>query len=145
MVIALSLAPALFVTVGQAVANKILTGDFSAAGALVKLELHDPRLSAREVWDAWLFHVRYQIARVTGYHVADGLLLGSVLWAVAALPLFFERTRRIGLVLWSQALLWVLVVGGHNDRAPVAVCDFRTFLELARESGRLPALEEPAA
>jgi hypothetical protein len=109
-VVALSLGPALLVTVGQAVANKILTGDFSAAGALVKLELHDPRLTARDVWDAWQFHVRYQVVRVTGYHVADGLLLGSVLWALAALPLLFERTRRIGVVLWSQALAWVMVV-----------------------------------
>jgi hypothetical protein len=110
VVVGLSLAPALLVTVGQAVANKLLTGDFSAAGALVKLEVHDPRLSAREVWDAWLFHVRYQVGRVTGYHVADGLLLGSVLWALSALPFFFARTRRIGVVLWTQALVWVLVV-----------------------------------
>jgi hypothetical protein len=109
-IVALSLGPPFLVVIGQAAANKIFTGDFSAAGALVKLEIHDPRLSAREVWDAWLFHVRYQVARVTGYHVADGLLLGSVLWGLSALPFFFERTRRIGVVLWSQALLWVLVV-----------------------------------
>jgi hypothetical protein len=109
-VVALSLGPALFVIVAQAVANKALTGDFSAAGALVKLEIHDPRLTARDVWDAWLFHVRYQVGRVTGYHVADGLLPGSVLWGLAALPLFFERTRRVGIVLWSQAIVWVLIV-----------------------------------
>lgn len=108
--VGLSLGPALLVTIGQAVANKIFTGDFSAAGALVKLELNDPRLSAHDVWDAWLFHVRYQVGRVTGYHVSDGLLLGSLLWVLSALPLVFDRTRRVGVVLWSQAVLWVLVV-----------------------------------
>lgn len=101
---------AALVTVGSAVANRVLTGDWSAAGALVKLELYDPRLTAREVWDAWLFHVRYQIARVTGHHVAEGLVLGSLLWVLAALPFFFARTRRLGALLWAQALLWVLVV-----------------------------------
>jgi hypothetical protein len=40
---------------------------------------------------------------------------------------------------------WVLVVGQHGDRAPIAVCDFGLFVELARESGRLPPLEESAA
>lgn len=109
-VFALTLCPALAVTVAQAVANKVLTGDFSAAGALVKLELYDPRLSVRDVCEAWWFHVRYQVARVTGYHVADGLLLGSLLWGLSALPLLFERTRRVGAVLWVQACSWVFVV-----------------------------------
>src|SRR5262249_45074548 len=86
------------------------TGDFSAAGALVKLELYDPHLSARGIWDAWFFHVRYQVSRVTGYHVADGLLPGSLIWVLSALPFCFQRTRRVGALLWSQACLWVFVV-----------------------------------
>lgn len=105
-----SFVPAVAVTLSQAVANRLLTGDFSAAGALVKLELYDPNLSARGVWDAWLFHVRYQVGRVTGYHVADNLALGSLLWVLAALPLVFQKTRRIGVLLWCQAVSWVLVV-----------------------------------
>jgi len=40
---------------------------------------------------------------------------------------------------------WLLVVGMHGDRAPIAVCDFKLFCELARESGRLPDVQEPAA
>jgi hypothetical protein len=32
---------------------------------------------------------------------------------------------------------WVLVVSRHNDRRPVAVCDFELFVELAREAGRI--------
>jgi hypothetical protein len=102
---------AFVVVVLGAVANKVFTGDWSAAGALVKLELNDPRLSAKEVWDAWLFHVRYQIGRVTGYHVGGGLVWGTLLWVLSALPLFFAKTRRVGVVLWAQAVSWVLICG----------------------------------
>jgi hypothetical protein len=110
LVLAFAGVPAALVLVAEAVANRIFTGDFSAAGALVKLEMNDPRLSAREVWDAWVFHVRYQIGRVTGYHIGDGLLRGSWFWVLAALPLAFRRTRHVAIVLWAQAVLWVLVV-----------------------------------
>jgi hypothetical protein len=108
--LALSGVFAALVIAGQAVANRLFTGDFSAAGALVKLELNNPRLTAREVFDLWVFHVRYQIGRVTGYHVASGLAWGWLLWALAALPLVFKKTRLQGVVLWLQAVLWVLVV-----------------------------------
>jgi hypothetical protein len=106
----LSLVFAALVVVGQAIANRLLTGDWSAAGALVKLEMNDPHLTRREVWDAWVFHVRYQIGRVTGYHVGGDLVRGSLLWALAALPFAFEKTRLYAVVLWSQAVLWVLLV-----------------------------------
>jgi hypothetical protein len=105
-----SVAFAAFVVVAQAVSNRLLTGDWSAAGALVKLEMYDPRLTRQEVLDAWLFHLRYQVSRVTGYHVADGLGWGSMLWGLSALPLVFRKTRRVGILLWSQALLWIAVV-----------------------------------
>jgi hypothetical protein len=98
------------VLVAQAIANRALTGDFSAAGAVVKLEMNDPRLSFGDVLAAWFFHVRYQIGRVTGHHLGEGLLLGCLFWVLAALPLFFAKTRRQAVLLWSQAVLWVLVV-----------------------------------
>lgn len=109
-VFGLAAAMACFVLVAQAVANRILTGDWSAAGAIVKLEVNDPRLSFSEVLGAWVFHVRYQIGRVTGYHLADGLAWGSLFWIVAALPLFFAKTRRQAILLWAQAILWVFIV-----------------------------------
>lgn len=107
---ALAMAFACAVLVAQAVANRLLTGDWSAAGAVVKLEMNDPRLSFREVLEAWLFHVRYQVGRVTGYHLADGLAWGSPFWILPALPLFFQKTRQRALLLWAQAVLWVCIV-----------------------------------
>jgi len=110
VVFGLAMSLACGVLVAQAVANRVLTGDWSAAGAVVKLEMNDPRLSRLEVLGAWFFHVRYQIGRVTGYHLGDGLLWGSLFWIVAALPLFFRKTRVQAALLWSQAVLWVLIV-----------------------------------
>ena len=45
----------------------------------------------------------------------------------------------------DEGVPWVLVISEHGDRAPIAVCDFELFVELARESGRLPDVQEPAA
>jgi len=43
-----------------------------------------------------------------------------------------------------EGVPWVLVVARHHDRAPICVCDFGLFVELARESGRIPELENAA-
>ena len=111
VVASLSFVPSVLVLVAQGLVNRRLTGDFASAGALVKLEMNDPRMPAREVFDAWLFHVRYQFGRITGYHVGGGLLVGSLLWVLAAIPFADRRTRRVALVLWAQAVAWVLFVG----------------------------------
>lgn len=110
VVLSLSALPGALVVVGQSLANLWLTGDMSAAGALVKLELHDPRLTAEQVLSAWRFHLIYQVARVTGYHVADNVWVGSILWVIAGSALLYRTTRRYALVLWASALLWIAVV-----------------------------------
>lgn len=40
---------------------------------------------------------------------------------------------------------WLLVVGRHNDRAPICVLPFADFLDLARDAGRIPDEDEEAA
>jgi hypothetical protein len=94
---------------GHALANRLLTGDWSAAGAVVKLELHHPKLGIRGVWSAWARHFGYQFVRITSFHVGDGFG-GTPFWLLAALPLAFRRTRGVGAVLWAQAVLWMAVV-----------------------------------
>jgi hypothetical protein len=107
---ALSSAPALLVLVAQATANRLLTGESSAAGALVKLEMHHPFMTRAEVWDAWLFHLKYQVLRVTQYHFSDVPAFGWLVWLLATVPLFDKATRRYALVLWASAASWVMVV-----------------------------------
>lgn len=117
-----SLAPAL-VVLSQTLANKYFTGETAAAGALVKLEAYDPRMSAAQVWDAWIFHLKYQILRVTDYHLSDAaaplfgarLSYGWLLWLLAAVPLFVKRTRRTALLLWCCAAAWLFTVSFNGQ------------------------------
>ena len=110
VILLLSAGPPAAVVLGQSVINKILTDDWSAAGALVKLELYHPHLSARDVFSAWWFHVKYQVLRVSGYHVAGDPRLGALLWVLAAVPLFSHRTRSYAALLWASSLMWVAFV-----------------------------------
>ncbi len=108
--LALTGGPAVCVLLAHGLANRLLTGESSAAGALVKLELNHPFLTPKGVWDAWLFHLKYQILRVTQYHFADVAAFGWIVWALAAVPLFCTATRRVGLVLWASVLSWLMIV-----------------------------------
>jgi hypothetical protein len=103
-------APAVLVLVGHALANRMLTGEATAAGALVKLELHHPHMSSADVWNAWLFHLRYQVVRLTHHHLSDTPVFGWIPWLLAALALVFRSTRRHALLLWASAASWLFVV-----------------------------------
>lgn len=105
-----SATPGACLVVAQAIANRLLTGDFTAAGALAKLEMHHPYLTREEVWSAWAFHVSYQVRRITEHHLSVVPWLGWILWVFAALSLVFRRTRSQGLLLWASALGWIAVV-----------------------------------
>jgi hypothetical protein len=107
---ALSLTPACAVLLGHGLANWLLTGDSTAAGALVKLEMHHPYLTRGEVLDAWWFHFKYQVLRVTHYHFADIWWVGWSAWLVAGYALCVRRTRRAAIVLWLSILAWVAIV-----------------------------------
>jgi len=108
--LALSGVPAFVVLVAHGLANRILTGESTAAGALVKLELHHPFLTRTDVWNAWVFHLKYQALRVTQYHFSDAPVYGWIAWLLALTPLFFARTRRFAVVLWLSAVSYVMIV-----------------------------------
>lgn len=115
--------PGALIVAAQTLTNKLLTGETAAAGALVKLEAYDSRLSGAEVWDAWKFHLKYQILRVTEYHMSDSALeLGNVrlsygwlAWLFALVPLFVAKTRRVAVVLWASAALWLFTVSFNGQ------------------------------
>jgi hypothetical protein len=114
-VLAIGLAPAGLVLVAQAIANRVLTGETSAAGALVKLEANHPYLDARQVLDSWFFFVKYQILRVTQYHFGDRAAYGWLVWLLALGALTFKSTRRAAAVLLASALVWILVVAANGQ------------------------------
>lgn len=107
---ALALAPAALLLMGHGLANRLLTGDSTAAGALVKLEMHHPYLTRTEVIDAWWFHFKYQVLRVTQYHFSDISAVGWIAWLIAAYALVAPSTRRVAIVLWLSILAWIGIV-----------------------------------
>jgi hypothetical protein len=120
----------------QAVANKALTGEWSANGAIVKLALNNPYMTGEDKFKDWFGNAQYASLRNLDYHFADirGEISGDLVpdawpawnpvvylcrtwwWAgviplaVATLPLIFPRTRRIALVLWGQVIAWIGLV-----------------------------------
>lgn len=112
---ALGITPALLVLFGQTLANRIFTGETTAAGALVKLEIHHPYLDARAVWDSWLFFIKYQVLRVTQYHFGDQPAYGWLVWVLALCALAYRSTRRPALILWASAVAWVLMVAMNGQ------------------------------
>ena len=107
----LSGIPGACVLVAHSIANKILTGSSTAAGALVKLEMYHPYMTSQEIWDAWLFHLRYQVLRVTHYHFSDVAWTGWIVWLFAASSLLFKQTLR-------QAHTRVPLPDPWSDRSP---------------------------
>lgn len=107
--------PTALLLVVQAAANYLHTGQTSAAGALAKLELYNPKLTRREVWDAWLFYMRYQVARLTTFHFAEDPYFGWIIWCVAPLGFVARATRRYAVLLWVTAALWVAVVATNGQ------------------------------
>lgn len=132
-------APAAFALTLQALANKALTGEWSANGAIVKLALNNPYMTGAEKLDDYVGNVKYAALRNLDYHFAhiEGETMSALLpslpaglggasplvylartawWAgmvplaLAVLPLAFSRTRRVALVLWAQIVAWVAIV-----------------------------------
>ncbi|HYP74885.1 MAG TPA: hypothetical protein VER12_02950 [Polyangiaceae bacterium] len=103
-------APAFCVLLAHGIANRILTGESTAAGALVKLEINHPFFTPQAVFEAWLFHFKYQVLRVTQYHFSDTPVYGWLAWLLAAAPFFFSNTRRAALVLWASVISWMMIV-----------------------------------
>jgi hypothetical protein len=103
-------APALFALFIQALANRLLTGELAASGAIVKLTLYNPFMTAQEKMGEYWFLLKYVIFRNTEYHFADAIPYGYIVPLFAAVPLFFERTRPVALAIWGSILSWLVVV-----------------------------------
>ncbi len=103
-------APAALLLVAHAAANQHFTGDSSSAGAVTKLELHHPHLNRDAVIDAWKFHLKYQVLRITHYHMSEVPGFGWIIWALALIATFSRRTRGAALLLWFSAAAWIMIV-----------------------------------
>lgn len=107
-------APGAMVLIGHMIANKMLTGDSAAAGALAKLEMHHPYLTDQQVFESWVHFLKYQFLRLSDYHFSAfkwGMVTtGYLVWPVAVLSVVFQKTRRYGIVLLLSVVIWFALI-----------------------------------
>jgi hypothetical protein len=102
--------PAAGLVVTQIALNRVLTGSGTAAGGLAKLELYHPYFDGQQVFEAWIFFLRYQFERLSLHHFSALPGFGFVLWPLGLLSLAYRSTRRYGALLWSTLLIWTFIV-----------------------------------
>lgn len=102
--------PAALGMVGQALANRLLTGEVAANGAIAKLAINHPYMTAAEKWNEWTFHFTYAVLRNTQHHFADALPYGWLVPLVALVAVYPRRTRAVALTLWAQVVGWLALV-----------------------------------
>ncbi len=108
-------APAALVLLAQAIANRVLTGEWSANGAIVKLTINNPFLTRADKVDDYFFNLTYEVRRLIEHHFSDAIAYGFILPALAVVPLAFRSTRLIATLLWLQVISWLVIVAFNNQ------------------------------
>ncbi len=107
--------PAALVLVLQATANRVLTGETSANGAIVKLAINSPFLTPDEKLADYIFNLKYVVLRNVEYHFTDAPAFGFLVPGLALAALAVKATRRDALLLWAQIAGWLLVVSFNGQ------------------------------
>lgn len=107
--------PGVLTLVAHSIANVLLTGEWSANGAVAKLFLNNPFMSASDKWDRYLSLLEYIIPRLFNHHFAELDPIGWMVPALALVPLASRRVRAPAILLWVQAVTWLLVVALNNQ------------------------------
>jgi len=107
--------PGALVLLAQTAANRLLTGEWAANGAIAKLALNNPYFTARQKWDEYRHFFEYVIYRNTEHHFSEVWPWGWLVPAVAAVPLVPKRTRAVALLLWVQVIGWLMLVSFNGQ------------------------------
>lgn len=107
--------PGAVALVAQTIANRVFTGEWSAAGAIAKLALNQPYMTAGEKWNEYLKLWKYVVLRNTHHHFADFDAEHPIPWGwlvplVGLLPFLSRRTRGLAALLWAQVIGWLALV-----------------------------------
>jgi hypothetical protein len=100
----------------QSIANRVFTGEWAAAGALAKLALNHPYMTASDKWEQYTSLLRYVVLRNTHHHFADfggpehPIPWGWLVPLAALLPFFVRETRGVAAMLWAQVIGWLALV-----------------------------------
>jgi hypothetical protein len=103
-------SPAVATLAAQAIANRVLTGEWSQNGAIVKLAWMSPFLTREQKLADYTFNLKYAILRNTEYHFADAPAFGVIFPALAFAAIAMPHTRRFAVMLWSQIAGFLLLV-----------------------------------
>ncbi len=103
-------APAAIALAVQSLANRALTGESNAAGAIVKLAINNPFLTRDEKLADYTQNLRYAIFRNLEYHFTDWVFVDCIVPVLALLALSMKETRRYAALLLWQVVSWMLVV-----------------------------------
>ena len=107
--------PAVGVLLIHAAANRILTGEWSAAGAIAKLFINDPYMSGADMLARYRSLLSYILARLLFHHFSAVKYVGLLIPLLAAVPLFSRRLRPLAVMLWFQVVGWLLIVALNNQ------------------------------
>jgi hypothetical protein len=112
-------APGAVAAAAQAVANRVLTGEWAANGAISKLALNNPYMTSQEKWEQYRFLLDYVVVRNTEHHFAEAVP-GKTAWGwlvpiVGLVPLLARRTRGAALLLWASLLGWLALVAMNGQ------------------------------
>jgi hypothetical protein len=107
--------PGAVVVVLQSLANRALTGEWSANGAIVKLGINNPFFDSNAKLDDYAFNLSYALLRNVEYHFADLSTFGVILPGLAAAAVAAPRTRRMALILCAQGAAWLAIVAFNGQ------------------------------
>jgi hypothetical protein len=108
-------APGTGVTAALAALNRVFTGEWSANGAIVKLAVYNPFMSAEAKWNDYAFNFKYEIFRNIEYHFTDAPALGCILPALGLAAVAIPKTRPAALLLWGQIIGWAALVAFNGQ------------------------------
>lgn len=107
--------PGAALLVAQAGVNYALTGEWSANGAIAKLLFNDPYMNGLDRWERYKSLLGYIVPRLVHHHFSEHGALGWLVPALAAVPLLSRRRRPVAILVWTQIVLWLLLVSLNNQ------------------------------
>ncbi|MFO0660244.1 MAG: hypothetical protein U0165_10485 [Polyangiaceae bacterium] len=112
--------PAALALACQSIANRVLTGESTANGALVKLAYFHPYMDRQEKLADYLFNLEYSLDRLHLHHFGEPGDHYYTRWGyyplvLALIPLLDRRTRARAVLLIVSALSWVALVAMNGQ------------------------------
>ncbi len=108
-------SPAAALLALQTACNRVLTGEWTANGAIVKLAVNNPFLTPEEKIADYTFNLKYAILRNLEYHFTDDAHVDFLVPALAFAALAIPKTRKVAVLLLLQLAGWFAMVAMNGQ------------------------------